>query len=121
MSEETLGQWLDKKCREEKMSLRDAAKKTGLSHSTIKAIISTSHAHPVTVKKLALAFGGNGDHQISTLEDKLLVLTGCRSGQPDAELSEPMARLLDKVSRFSVPQLKVLNRFADFISEMESK
>jgi len=36
----TLGQWLQQKCQEEKLSLREAGKRASLSHSTIQSIIN---------------------------------------------------------------------------------
>ena len=116
-----LGQWLDERCKKEGLSLRQAAAKAGLSHATIGDIIKGSRASAETIKKLARAFGGDG-HRGLALEDKLFTLSGYRSERPESDqISEPMARLLDKLSQFSEPQLKIMGRFADFISEMERK
>ena len=72
-----------------------------------------------TLKKLARGFAsGNGHHQIMVLEDKLLVLAGYKQ-EEKIELSEPVALLLDRVSDFSEPQIKIMTRFADFLAEME--
>jgi len=114
-----LGQWLEERCREEKLSLRDAAAKSGLSHATISDLMRGSQASAETIRKLAAAFSGDGHHQ-RALEDKLLILAGYRS-EPLEELSEPMARLVDRLSGFSESQIRIMGRFADFIDEMEKK
>lgn len=113
-----LSEWLKQRCEKEGLSLRQAATKTGLSHNTIYQILNTGSASPDSVRKLAEAFGGD-DHQRFALEDKLLVLAGCRSYRPGEKYSEPLARVLDKLSQFSESQLKVMSRFADFLSEMK--
>lgn len=115
-----LGRWLEDKCREEKLSLREAAGKSGLSHATISDLMKGSQASAETIKKLATAFSGDGHHQ-RALEDKLLILAGYRSEPLSKELSEPMARLVDRLSGFSESQIRILGRFADFIDEMEKK
>lgn len=79
----TLSQWLAERCKRERLSLRQAAAKTGLSHATIQDIIKGGHPNPETVRKLAQAFGGDGKRQ---LEDYLLVLAGHRS-KPEGELT----------------------------------
>lgn len=119
MAEPSLGQWLAARCEKERLSLRQTATKTGLSHATIADIINGAQASPQTIRKLAMAFGGNG-RQGQVLEDKLLTLCGYRS-QRLGELSESLAELLDKLSQFSEPQLRLISHFADFISEMETK
>ena len=119
---QTFGSWLEEKCQKEGLSLRQAAQKTGLSHTTIADIIKGKKPAPETIKNLASAFGGNGDHQRQALEDKLLTLAGYRSERPpEDEPSEPMARLLDALSQFDEPQLKIMSRFADFITGMRVK
>lgn len=55
-----LGNWLEKKCREEHLSLRQAAARTRLSHTTISGIIRGSRPLPETVGKLTQGFSGNG-------------------------------------------------------------
>jgi len=116
-----LGKWLEQVCKKEHLSLRQAAAKTGLSHATIRDIIKGASASAETIRKLVHAFGNDGLTKF-VLEDKLLVLAGYRMQRPEAEeLTEPMARLLDKLNRFSEPQLKILSRFADFLAEMEEK
>ena len=112
-----LGEWLEEKCREEKLSLRQAAVKTGLSHATIGDLINGGRPSSETIKKLAAGFSGNGDQHRQSLEDTLLTLSGYRS-EREGELSEPVARLMDRLVQFSEPQLKVMERFAEFVSEM---
>jgi len=114
-----LGLWLRQRCEKEGLSLRQAAAKTGLSHTTISQILNGGSASPDSIRKLAQAFGGNGHHRRFALEDKLLVLAGCRSYRPGEKFSEPMAQVLDKISQFSESQLKIMSRFADFLSEMK--
>lgn len=116
----SLGQWLEQMCKREGLSLRKAAAKTGLSHGTIGDIKNGVQPSAETIRKLAHAFGGNGKRGL-VLEDQLLMLAGYRTGRPDEGLSEPMARLMDRVSEFSESQLKVMSRFADFLAEMEKK
>ena len=112
-----LGSWLEEKCRSEGLSLRQAAVKTGLSHSTLCDIVKgEGKVCGETIKKLARYFGGDGKRRL-VLEDQLLVLAGYRTERPEDELSEPLARLMDTVSQFSKQQLKILNRFADFLNE----
>lgn len=119
MQPTNVGEWLRARCQEEGLSLRQAAAKTGLSHVTIADIMNGTQASPQTIRKLAMSFGGDG-HQGQVLEDKLLTLAGFRS-QRVGELSEPMAELMDKLSQFSEPQLKLMGHFADFISKVETK
>jgi len=117
-----LAVWLEERCKKDGLSLRQAAQKTGLSHATIADIIKGVHPSAETIKKLAEAFSQSGDHHRMALEDNLLVLAGYRSERPkEKELTEPMARLLDKLSEFNEPQLKIMGRFADFISQVEVK
>jgi len=117
-----LAAWLKERCQSERLSLRQAAQKTGLSHATIADIIKGVHPAPETIRKLAVAFGENGDHQKLALEDKLLILAGYRRERPEEkELTEPMARLLDRLSEFNEPQLKIMGRFADFVSQLGGK
>ena len=124
MKEQTrndLGQWLEERCQEERLSLRQAAEKTGLSHSTIADIIKGVQPSAESIKKLAEAFSGDGSHRL-VLEDKLLVLAGYRTPRSEGdEPSELVAQLLDKLSHFSDPQLKIVRHFVNFVSEMEGK
>ncbi len=116
-----LGEWLKERCKAERLSLRQAAAKTGLSHATIGDIINGKGVSAQTIKKLANAFGGDG-HQGLVLEDELLALSGYRTSRPEeAALSEPLARLLDKLARFNEPKLKLMEHFVDYISSMEEK
>jgi len=115
-----LGGWLKAKCDEEGLSLRQVANKTGLSHQTIAGLIEGKKALPQTIKKLADAFGGN-HHQLIALEDKLLSLAGYRSERPEEALSEPLARILDKLNALDVAQLGIVEQFADFILRMEKQ
>jgi len=117
----TLGKWLGKKCQEEHLSYRKAAEKAGLSHVTIAEIINGKRPSAATVKKLAEAFSGNGEHQWVALEDFLLILCGYRSEKKEGEISEPLARLMDKLSEFSEAQLEIMGRFADFVTKIGNK
>jgi len=115
------GGWLQERCQKEGLSLRQAAARTGLSHATIDDIRKGGGASAEIIRKLAQAFGGDGREMLA-LEDKLLVLSGCRSERPEGEdLSEPVARLLDRLSLFNESQLKIVGRFCDFLGEMEKK
>ncbi|MBA7465075.1 hypothetical protein ES707_00237 [subsurface metagenome] len=117
MKEKNLSEWLKAKCDEEGLSLRQVATKVGVSHQTIAGLMNGKEALPQTIKKLAKAFGG-GHHQTLALEDKLLSLAGYRTERPEEELSEPLARLSDKLGQFSEPQLTIMEHFADLISEI---
>jgi len=118
----SLATWLQEKCQKEGLSLRQASAKTGLSHATIADIMNGAHPSPESIQKMAGAFSASGDYHRMALEDKLLNLVGYRSPRPkEKELTEPMARLLDKLSEFNEPQLKVMGRFADFVSQLEAK
>lgn len=117
---EGIGPWLKKVCEKEGLSLRQAAARSGLSHATIAKAIRSNSTSPETIRKLAHAFGGDGEAGLA-LEDRLLILAGHRTNHPGKELSEPMARLLDKLGHFSEPELKVIGAFADFLSEMEGQ
>ncbi|MBA7670188.1 hypothetical protein ES703_78333 [subsurface metagenome] len=113
----SLGQWLKERCKRERLSLRQVAIKVGVSHQTIAGLIDGKKALPTTIKKLAKAFGGK-HKQMMALEDKLLSLAGYRTERPEEELSEPLARLSDKLGQFSEPQLMIMEHFADYISEI---
>ena len=116
----TLGEWLQAKCDQEGLSLRQVAIKVGVSHQTIAGLMNSRKALPQTIKKLAKAFGGD-NHQTIALEDKLLVLAGYRTERPEEALSEPLARLLDKLNDFDVAQLGIVEQFTDFISKTGRK
>ncbi len=117
-----LAHWLAERCKQECLTVREAAAKTGLSHATIANIISEyyrsgSDASPETIKKLAQGFG-RGDNERLVLEDHLLMLAGYRTVRPEEELSEPLAQLMDKAKQLNNPQLKIMTRFADFLTEI---
>jgi len=116
-----LKEWLEERCQSEHLSLRKAGQKTGLSHATIADIKKGSRPSVDTIRKLAEAFGGDGHRQRLVVEDQLLALCGYRSERPEEKTSEPVARLLDKLTRFSEPQLRLMERFAEFIIETEEK
>ena len=89
-----------------------------MSYGTLAKVMKNNHASPETVRKLAQAFGGDGTNERLALEDKLLVLDGHRTPRPEGEeISEPLARLMDKVGRFNEPQLRMMVSFADFLIE----
>lgn len=116
-----LGKWLGKVCQEERLSYRKAAEKAGLSHATIADIINGKRPSAATVKKLAEAFSGNGKHQRVAMEDFLLSLCGYRSEMKEGEISEPLARLMDKLSEFSEAQLEIMEHFAEFVTKIGDK
>ena len=116
---EKLGQWLQERCHREHLSLRQAAAKTDLSHSTIQGIINGSQASSGTIRKLVQGFGGDGTNQRLALQDYLLVLAGYRTEQPEGEeLSEMVAQLMDSVRKLSEPQVKIVTRFVEFLLEI---
>lgn len=116
-----LGKWLVEACQREGLSLRQAAVKTNLSHGTIRDIMNGNCPASESIKKLADAFGGNGQEGLS-LEDQLLVMAGFRSPRPPGqEISQPLARLLDRLSKFSEPRLRIVDRFIEFISEVDKE
>ena len=112
-----LGKWLEKTCKDRRLSLRQAEKLIGISHSTVNFII---RGHPVqfrTVQKLAKAFS-DGDCHRKALEDKLMVMAGYR--HKPIEVSVAVGQLLDSVEGFSDDEFKILARFADYIVEIRS-
>jgi len=111
-----LGRWLKERCQEEHLSLRRAGDKTGLSHSTIQAIMNGGRASPETISKLAHSFGGNHNETIA-LEDELFILAGYRT-KSELEISQPLARLIDVIKDFSQPQLRVMSAFATYLAEV---
>ena len=118
----SIGEWLEGRCQKERLSLRQAAEKIGISHTTIGLIIKGAHAAPDTISKLAAAFSDAGDHHRRALEDELLILGGYRTPSPASQQpSEPLARLMDLVAGFSESQLKLMLRFAEFLSEVEKE
>ncbi|MBA7555585.1 hypothetical protein ES705_48256 [subsurface metagenome] len=118
MKQGSLGQWLQERCKRERLSLRQAAGKTGLSHSTIGDIINGVQPSAETILKLACGFSGDGEQRLA-LEDRLMVLAGFRTPRPGEEPNELLAQLIDKERQLTEPQLKMMNRFADFLLGME--
>lgn len=114
---ENLGQWLEGKCQEEHLSLRQAASKTGLSHSTIADIIKGVQVSAETVRKLATGFSGDGRYERPALEDYLLMLAGYRTPQAEERPGQILGQLMDKLSKFNDQQLKIMKHFADFVSD----
>ena len=114
MEQLSVADWLKQKCQEEHLSLRKLAARVGVSHVTITEAVNGNRVSADTIKKLASAFSGNGDHQKLALEDKLLSLAGYRSHRVD-DPSEPVAKLLDKISGFDETQLELMAHFADFL------
>lgn len=109
-----LATWLEKRCRAERLSYRQAAAKAGLSHATIAAIRKGARPSAATIVKLAKAFSDDGPNQKGVLEDHLLSLCGYRSSRPEVTLNEPLARVLDKLSNFDEEKLKLIEYFIDF-------
>lgn len=110
----TLAAWLERRCKDERLSYRQAAKNTGVSHATIAAIRKGVRPSAATVVKLAKGFGDNGKNQRAALEDYLLTLCGYRSGNQEVKSSELLAKLLDKLSNFDEEKLKLVEAFVDF-------
>ena len=112
-----LGSWLHQRCQEERLSLRQTAAKTGLSHTTIESIIKGASPSPQAIRKLAQPFS-RGENERLALEDHLLTLAGYRT-QRVGEISLPMARLLDVIAPFREKQIKLMLDFADFLIEVD--
>ena len=103
------------------MLLRRAATKTGLSHATIQHIINGGSVSSESIRRLAQAFGGDGNERLA-LEDAMLIIAGHRTRRPEGqELSQPLARLIDMVSRFNESQLKLMAHFVEFLAKMEKE
>ena len=114
-----LGQWLKQRCEAKGLSLRQAAAKIGVSHGTIAKIMDGASPAPETIKRIAQAFGQDGNEKLA-LEDSLLILAGYRTERPKGEdISLDMARLKDVMSGFTESQTKMVIRFAEFLAEME--
>jgi|GEM_PF-719896 len=114
-----LGDWMKEICKKQGLSLRQVAARTNLSHGTIADIIKGTHPSPETIRKLAECFAGKGYERLA-LEDKLLLLAGYRTPRPEVQnLSQPLARLMDVACRLCEPQLKLLMRFAEFLSDID--
>jgi len=117
-----ISQWLKERCKSENLSVRGVATKTGLSHATIADIINgATLPSSETIKRLAQAFGEDGNEKLA-LEDSLLILAGYRTKRPNGQdISESVARLLDKVADFDENQLKLMAQFAEYLAGMEKK
>lgn len=115
-----ISEWLNRECQSGGLSLRQAAEKTGLSHATIRDIISGTRPSAETIHKLAHGFAQDQREKLA-LEDSLLILAGYRTERPEEEFSQPLARLMDIVSDFSESQLKLMQRFAEFLATMEKE
>ena len=116
--ERGLADWLKERCRREGLSLRQAGLKTKLSHGTIADVMQGKRVNLETIAKLAEAFSG-GNSQGQALHDELLTLAGYRKA--GEEITQPVARLVDRLSNFTESQLKIMGRFADFLAESEGK
>jgi len=113
-------EWLGKKMEDDNLSLRKAAAMVGISHGTIADILKGVSPTPETIKKLAVAFSGDGSRTRLAMEDELLVMAGYRTEREDeGEISTAMARLMDEVAEFSEPQLRLMTEFAKFLVENE--
>ena len=111
-----LGGWLKERCQQERLSLRQAAARTGLSHGTIEGIIKGASPSPQTIRKLVEAFA-KGENERLALEGHLLMLAGYRKQRASVkELPQPVARLLDLVARFNDEKLKLMVNFAEFLA-----
>lgn len=114
MKQNRLGQWLKKRCEQERLSLREAAAKAGLSHATLYDIVKGVHPCPETLKKLAQGFARGASERL-VLEDELFALAGYRTLRGGEEISESLAQLKDKVRGFNERQIKMMLKFADFL------
>jgi len=112
-----VGRWLKETCQREGLSLRQAGAKAGLSHGTIEGIIRGVSPAPETIKKLARAFGGDGQQALA-LEDRLLILAGYRT-ERSGDISQPLGRLIDVVADFDEAKLKLMADFAEYLTRME--
>lgn len=91
MPKETIAQWLKEKCKGEHLSPRQAAAKTGLSHTTIYNVIKGDRPLPETIMKLAQGFTTDLSERVD-LEDYLMLLAGYRSERPLIKPSNPMLK-----------------------------
>lgn len=113
-----LGGWLKEKCQQEKLSLRQAAARTGLSHGTVEGIIKGASPSPQTIRKLVEAFARSENERLA-LEDHLLMLAGYRTQRASVkELPQPVARLLDLVAQFNDKKLKLVVDFAELLTQV---
>ncbi len=117
-SVQSLAQWLKERCKKEGLSLREAARKAGLSHATIAGIVRGRRASPKTIRQLAAVFAPYGINQRLALEDHLLILAGCRTPR-EGERTEAWGQLLDTLLLLNERQIEWVERFAHFLSEIE--
>jgi len=115
-----LSDWLRERLERERLSLRKAAAKIGLSHTAIRDILNGVRPTAETVRKLARAFGGNG-REAMALEDSLLILAGYRSERPGEDMSPLLGRIMDILSGLDEARLELMLHFADFLTKMEDK
>jgi transcriptional regulator with XRE-family HTH domain len=109
---------LKEKCQQEKLSLRQAAARTGLSHGTVEGIIKGASPSPQTIRKLVEAFARSENERLA-LEDHLLMLAGYRTQRASVkELPQPVARLLDLVAQFNDKKLKLVVDFAELLTQV---
>lgn len=111
-----LGTWLKERCKEEHLSVRQAAAKVGISHATISDIIHGSRPSAITIRKLAEGFGNNDEHR-AELNDLLLGLSGFRSNKSKEETSEPRARVIDQLGHLDFEQLEIVEQLTSFITK----
>jgi transcriptional regulator with XRE-family HTH domain len=83
-----IGQWLKERCDSERLSLRQAAARIGVSHGTIAKIMDGASPSPLTIRRLVRAFAVQEAERLA-LEDHLLVLAGYRTPRKDDELNCP--------------------------------
>ncbi len=113
-----LGRWLKERCQQERLSLRQTAARTGLSHGTVEGIIKGASPSPQTIMKLVHAFARTENERLA-LEDHLLILAGYRTQRASVkELPPLVARLLDLIARFNDKKLKLMVDFAEFLTEL---
>ncbi|MBA7527636.1 hypothetical protein ES705_19812 [subsurface metagenome] len=117
----TLAAWLEERCRVERLSYRQAAAKAMVSHATISAIRKGARPSAAIIVKLAKAFSADGSNQRGVLEDHLLGLCGYRSERSEIKLSEPLARLLDRLSQFDDEQLNAIEHIIEFSARLGNK
>ncbi|MFH0768999.1 MAG: helix-turn-helix domain-containing protein [Chloroflexota bacterium] len=119
LRKQRLAKWLKETLERDHLSLRQAATKTGLSHGTIEGIIKGASPSSETVKRLARTFSG-GKNEALALEDRLLILAGYRTQRPEGQdLSQALARVMDRASLLCEPQCTLLMRFAEFLADID--
>jgi len=114
-----LGDWLKETCKKQGLSQRQVAARTKLSHGTIAGIVNGSHPSARTIEKLAECFAEKGyEYARLALEDKLLVLAGYRTPRSEGQ-SLNYARLKNAACHLCEPQLTLLMRFAELLTESD--